>query len=81
MEQLLADCGFEEIRVEQDVTYRAADEALTEAFIAASLTAYRTVLTDEHFEALKERFREICASDLAEVTVSRLYIFAKRPGK
>ena len=81
MEQLLADCGFEEIRVEQDVTYRAADEALTEAFIAASLTAYRTVLTDEHFEALKERFREICASDLAEVTVSRLYIFAKRPVK
>ena len=81
MERLLEECGFEEIRVELDESFRPADEALTEAFIAASLTAYRTVLTDELFEALKERFREICRSDLAEVTVSRLYILAKRPEK
>ena len=81
MEKLLSDCGFTEIRVELDESFQPADEALTEAFIAASLTAYQTVLTGGMFEELKGRFREICASDLAEVTVSRLYIFAKRPEK
>ena len=77
MDQLLATCGFHEIRVLLDTSYQQADESLTEAFIAASLPAYQSVLDPELFENLKQKFRTLCNDYLTEVSVIRLYILAR----
>jgi len=78
IEGLLEQCGFTKIHVTLDISYQNADEKLTEAFIAASLPVYRSVLNEEKFEKLKQRFRELCEEHLAEITVSRLYILAEK---
>ena len=76
LEALLSRTGFCEIEVELDESLRPVDEALTEAFIAASLNSYSIRVGTEEYERIKETFREICCEKPFQVQVRRLYVLA-----